>query len=173
MNDIVKIDKKKLSAAYHKFLDLTEKALEDFTAKAEPVVEKAFDQAEAGLHALGELTKDEAAIMKLAVKKDLASAARALKEDGRAIADWLRLDLLIVEDRVRDQLSHLTDHTAEELHHLEEMATELGEWHTGEIVGHGVLVCDACGQTVHFENPGHVPPCPKCKGSKFHRNKSD
>ncbi len=41
--------------------------------------------------------------------------------------------------------------------------------HTGEIIGAGTLVCDQCGEKLHFHKAGKIPPCPKCHGTTFHR----
>ena len=48
---------------------------------------------------------------------------------------------------------------------------ELAGYHTGEITGPGTLVCDNCGEELHFHKPSRIPPCPKCKGTSFHRKR--
>lgn len=42
-------------------------------------------------------------------------------------------------------------------------------YHTGELTGPGVLLCNQCGERLHFTRAGRIPPCPKCGGSEFHR----
>ncbi|MCK5669240.1 MAG: hypothetical protein KAI15_09155, partial [Gammaproteobacteria bacterium] len=44
---------------------------------------------------------------------------------------------------------------------------------TGEIAGFGTLVCDECGEKLHFHKSGHIPPCPKCHKTSFHRIQID
>ena len=41
--------------------------------------------------------------------------------------------------------------------------------HTGEVTGAGTLVCDKCGEKLHFHKAGKIPPCPKCHATQFHR----
>jgi NADH pyrophosphatase NudC (nudix superfamily) len=43
------------------------------------------------------------------------------------------------------------------------------EYHTGEITGIGTLFCDNCGHSLHFSKTGHIPPCPHCSHTRFHR----
>lgn len=58
--------------------------------------------------------------------------------------------------------------TATELMLLKLQAESAG-YHTGELTGLGTLVCDQCGDKLHFQKPGHGPPCPKCSSTHFHR----
>ena len=167
-----KSTKDKLVKAYHQFVEIASESMDVLKEQIDdkkPVVLHALDKAKATIHDLGELSREEAELVREFVLKDLYSAGRVLKEEGREIADWLRMDALYLEDRVLDRISHLGNQTAEELHHIEEMATEFGEWRTGEITGAGTLVCNACGQHIHFDKPGHIPPCPKCGDSHYHR----
>ena len=58
--------------------------------------------------------------------------------------------------------------TSIELAKLKDMA-EHAEYHTGEITVPGVLICDHCGEQLHFKEAGHIPPCAKCNETRFHR----
>ena len=63
--------------------------------------------------------------------------------------------------------ANLADKTRIELDELAERARQVGVWHTGEITNVGVLYCQNCDEVLHFKKPGHIPPCPKCKGTVF------
>jgi len=76
-----------------------------------------------------------------------------------------------VEGRIADALSLLVDKTKLELAELAERAQTFGEWHTGEVTGPGTLVCKSCGEELHYEKPGHIPPCPKCRGTSYRRGR--
>ena len=65
-------------------------------------------------------------------------------------------------------LEQAADQTKVELMKLKATA-ESAEYHTGEITGPGVLMCDKCGENLHFHDAGHIPPCPKCHDTHFHR----
>lgn len=56
---------------------------------------------------------------------------------------------------------------------LESFASKLKErltYKTGEIAGAGTLECGECGQTLLFDKPTRIPPCPKCRGTVFTRS---
>jgi predicted RNA-binding Zn-ribbon protein involved in translation (DUF1610 family) len=63
----------------------------------------------------------------------------------------------------------MVDETRETLKGFEQEASRVGEWHTGEVVGIGTFECKSCGEVIHFHKPGHMPPCPKCRSSKYRR----
>lgn len=56
---------------------------------------------------------------------------------------------------------------------LESFASKLKErltYKTGEIAGAGTLECGECRQTLLFDKPTRIPPCPKCRGTVFTRS---
>ena len=63
----------------------------------------------------------------------------------------------------------LAETTRSRLDELAERARKVGEWHTGEITGVGILECKGCGEKLHFKTAGHIPPCPKCQGTVFRK----
>jgi Zn finger protein HypA/HybF involved in hydrogenase expression len=118
---------------------------------------------------LGELTREEAEQVSDYVRRDLHDAADFINESGSELGDWLRFDLEVVEQSLADMFAQMVDHTKLELDKLEQRANAVGEWHTGEIVGIGTLECKGCGEHLHFHHTGHIPPCPKCRGTKYRR----
>ncbi len=118
---------------------------------------------------LGELSREEAEEVGKYVMRDLHDAADFINESGTELKDWLRFDVEVVERSIADLFAQMVDHTKLELDKLEQRATAIGEWHTGEIVGIGTLECKSCGEQLHFHNTGHIPPCPKCHGTKYRR----
>jgi hypothetical protein len=67
-----------------------------------------------------------------------------------------------------ERFSQAADQTTTALYQLR-LETEIAEYHSGELIGLGTLVCDQCGEKLHFHKPGHIPPCPKCTSTHFHR----
>ena len=86
----------------------------------------------------------------------------------RKLKNWLGFDIALIEDRLRDMFFQAADQTTKELLELKYRA-EIAGYHTGEITGPGTLVCDKCQEKLHFHKAGHIPPCPKCRGTHFHR----
>ena len=159
----------KLLDGYHRLMsearEVAKELAEDMKPRIKPSIEMAGDR----LSELGELTREEAERIGVYLKKDLEHAARYIAEGERELADWARLDLLLLEHKFKDNLEYLVDETRLELDHMKEHGDHAGEWHTGEITAPGTLACQQCDQELHFKELAHVPPCPKCHGSVYHR----
>ncbi|MCW8918034.1 MAG: zinc ribbon-containing protein [Gammaproteobacteria bacterium] len=155
----------KLTVAYNLML---ERARETMAAAGQGLrhgVDAAMEKATE----LGELSREEAEEVSEYVLRDLHDAADFINQSGNELRDWLRFDLEVVEQSLADMFAQMVDQTRLELDRLEQRATALGEWHTGEIVGIGTLECKGCGEHLHFHHTGHIPPCPKCHGTKYRR----
>jgi len=159
----------KLVHAYDVMMERVESAIRKAETEGLPLLEKSINAAAETASELGELTKDEAGLLGEYLKRDLIDAAGYLTVTGEQLSNWLRFDLELIEGRLLDAFSNMVDHTREELGKLDELATEIGEWHTGEITSVGTLECKSCSEILHFHSTGHIPPCPKCKGTVFHR----
>jgi predicted Zn-ribbon and HTH transcriptional regulator len=156
---------KKLSEAYDMMLLRTRETMD----KAEKNVGEALEMAMQKASDLGELTREEADLLGIYVMRDLEDAAKFVDKSGQELRDWLRFDVNVVENTLLDIFSNMVDHTREALDQLQERANAIGEWHTGEVTGIGTLQCKSCGEEMHFHKTSHIPPCPKCHGTKFRR----
>ncbi len=139
----------------------------------ESSLEKALSQAETGIHQLlnndvDDSSADETIKLKRSIKRDLIDAAHHLNETGKELKDWLGFDIALIKNELWQKFTDATDKTTLELLKLKQAAAH-AEYHTGEIIGLGTLVCDQCKASLHFHKPGHIPPCAKCSGTHFHR----
>jgi hypothetical protein len=154
----------RLTRAYERMLERSKGLYTD----AGHTVQRAIQTAAETASELGELTREEAERIGLYLQRDVQDAAAFLSKHGGELRDWLRFDAELIEDRVLDALSLLVDNTKLE---LSAWALGANEWHTGEVTGPGTLVCAACGEELHFKQAGHIPPCPKCHGSRYRRDR--
>ncbi len=115
-----------------------------------------------------QIKADEAVDLKNSIKRDLLDAAHHLNETGKELKDWLGFDISLIKSELWQAFTEATDKTTLELLKLKQIAAN-AEYHTGEIIGLGTLVCDQCKAALHFHQPGHIPPCGKCHGTRFHR----
>lgn len=115
---------------------------------------------------------DEAIRLEQSIKRDLLDAAQHMNETGKELKDWLGFDLILIKNELWQKFTEATDKTTLALLKLKYIA-ENAEYHTGEIIGLGTLICDKCKSPLHFHKPGHIPPCGKCCGTCFHRQRSD
>jgi len=157
-----------MSEAYEKLLKLSIKELKLIETKAGPLLHELIDKASEKLSELDELTREESAKITDFLKRDLKEAANYMAESGEDFQKWLAIDADIIENTLYDYFKQAADQTTVELAQLKADA-ENALYHTGEITGPGVLVCDACGENLHFKKAGHIPPCAKCRGTEFHR----
>ena len=91
--------------------------------------------------------------------------------EEREVADWLRLGLLLVEQELLNRFTMLAQAAKLEAKHLGKAKRKFDEWHTGEVTTIGTLRCRSCGELVHFEHTGRIPPCPKYHATVYERVK--
>ena len=127
-----------------------------------------IDEIRDDIVALNKLRADEVAKLEAYVKRDLIDAARYKDKTGKELKDWLGFDVTLMQHEFWALFSAAADQTTTALNQLKQQA-EYAEYHTGELTGLGTLICDQCGEKLHFHKPGHIPPCPKCIGTHFHR----
>jgi hypothetical protein len=118
--------------------------------------------------ALTQFSEDEIVKMEEYVKRDLIDAARYLDKTGKELKDWVGFDVALMKHEFWERFSEAADQTTTALYQLKQQAANAG-YHTGELTGLGTLVCDQCGEKLHFHKPGHIPPCPKCTSTHFQR----
>jgi hypothetical protein len=157
-----------LGEAYELLLDKAIEEAEATKAKTGPALHHLIDELADKSSEVNELASEEAEKLGKYLKRDLLDAASYLEKSGRELKDWLGFDLALIEDRLRDNFIRAADQTTIELLKLKQEA-ELAGYHTGEIAGPGTLVCDKCGEKLHFHKAGHIPPCPKCQATRYHR----
>ena len=119
-----------------------------------------------------QLKADELVSLKNSIKRDLLDAAHHMNKTGKELKDWLGFDLMLIKNELWKNFTEATDKTTLALQRLKYIA-ENAEYHTGEIIGLGTLICDQCKAALHFHQPGHIPPCGKCHGTRFHRQHRD
>jgi hypothetical protein len=163
-------EKNHLITAYNHMLV----TLHDWVKKAgkqtSPLIDKGIDKAREATSEISELSSEELNKVSDWLRRDLETAGNWLGENSDEFRDTLSFDLKLVEAELLEAFSTVADRTTLELKELEYHATLVGEWHTGEITGIGSLTCCACGEELHFHATGHIPPCPKCHGTKFKKN---
>ena len=146
--------------------------------KAVPTLSENIERAAEKASELGEITKEEVENISAYIQKDLEDAGHYLSDyvekNGPQLENWVKDELEFAESQFAEVFATLADKTRIELDALAERARQVGIWRTGEITNVGVLYCQSCDEVLHFKKPGHIPPCPKCKGTEFKKvfNKS-
>lgn len=156
----------KLVQGYNTMMDKLSEWTEKADENAGPMIINGVKEAEEFLTDLKEWTAEEIDLISRYVKRDLQDAAEKMEKENKTFLEWLEFDKQLIEDKILSVFASMADQTRLELDHLRETANE---WHTGEITGIGVLVCQNCGKELHFNKPGRIPPCPSCKHTVFRR----
>ncbi len=160
-----------MGQAYERLLESAIDDVNKVEDKSGPKLHSLIDNARQKLSDVGELTSEEIDQVSEYLKRDLRDAANYIVETGEEFKTWLGFDLSLIGDRMRELFAQAADQTTIELQALQTQADQAG-YHTGEFTGPGTLVCDKCGEVLHFFKPGRIPPCPKCHATSFHRKSS-
>lgn len=161
---------KHLPGTYDRLLAQVRKLLHEAEEGARPTLDWLINEARERLGIVEELGREEAEKVSNYLKRDLQDAADYLASpEANELRDWLKIDLDLIEQEILELFTSVADQTSLELMALEERARRASEYHTGEITGIGTLFCDNCGKSIHFSKTGHIPPCPHCDHTRFHR----
>jgi uncharacterized protein YgfB (UPF0149 family) len=154
---------------YHRLMQALKGIWEDAENRTVPPLKEGLELSKQKLSELEELTKEELDTVAGFLQRDLQDAADFLQQSGKAIGDWVRTDLAFAEYKFSELFADLAETTRSKLDEIAEQARAVGEWHTGEITGVGILECKNCGEKIHFKTAGHIPPCPKCQATVYRK----
>jgi Zn finger protein HypA/HybF involved in hydrogenase expression len=155
--------------AYERMLERVDELLGRAEKSAIPTLRKSLEQARERAVELNELTREEADKIAGYVERDMQEAAHFLAETGEQFREWWRFDLQLIETNLLEMFANVADKTRLELEKLANQAREAAYYHTGEVTGPGTLVCTECGKVLNFHKAGHIPPCPKCRSTRYRR----
>ncbi len=159
-----------LARAYEKMFESAANGLHNAEKKSGELLDELIDKAKEEALELEDVSQKDADKLSNYVKRDLSEAASHMSVTGQELKDWLGFETTLLEAEFVDQLLRLADPTKVELFKLKLDAQQTPTYHTGEITGPGTLLCDQCGEKLHFYRAGKIPPCPKCHATNFHRN---
>lgn len=158
-----------LAQVYEKLFESIVKNFHNAEEKSGALLHKLIDEAKEDAVKLEKISREDAEKLSDYLRRDLSDATGYLSETGGELRDWLGFETALLETEILDQLLNMADPTTVELFKLKLDAQQTPAYHTGEITGPGTLVCDQCGEKLHFYKAGKIPPCPKCHATSFHR----
>lgn len=130
-------------------------------------IDQLVASAEKRLDEAGELTRDEVAQLKQAVRRDLEEFARSYQESREEFSD--SVFMRVIKESLWQELADITDKTQLEWREVFKDVSHHGVYHSGEVVGLGNLVCEQCHHHLAFYTPEVLPRCPKCGHDQFQR----
>ena len=120
---------------------------------------------------ISELSQEEADKVSDWLHRDILAISDYVRTSEHEFEDWLGFETALIESSMLYLLSSIADKTTVELLQLKEQATA-SPYKSGEYTGPGILVCDQCGEELHFHKVSKIPPCPRCHATVFHRKLS-
>ena len=148
---------------------LLEKALQK-AHQSGALVHHMIEESRGDITALHKFSDDEILKLEEYLKRDLFDAAQYLEKTEKELKYWLDFDVVLIKREFWNQFTEAAGHTRVALNQLKEPAKNTG-YLSGELIGMGTLVCSQCGEKLHFYKPTHIPPCAKCRGTLFNRQR--
>ena len=162
-----------LGAAYETMYEHVAQNLHKAKDKTGPLIHQLVDDAKEKAKEVEEVTEEDAEKLTAWLKRDLDDVISYLSETEYAVKDWLGFETSLIKNAMIHMMLETADKTTVELLRMKENAHKPYDYHTGEIAGFGTLICDECGEKLHFHKAGKIPPCPRCHKTSFHRIQID
>lgn len=117
-----------------------------------------------------EFTRDELAILRAWVERDVSDFRRYLVSGGESLAGFLGIDLSMLSDRLRQGLLSVADRTAlDQRRFEEELEVARADYTEGEVVAPGRMSCVHCEHPVILHYRQLLEPCHQCGHRYFQR----
>jgi rubrerythrin len=158
-----------LGAAYEKMFERAAENMHTAEVKSGSLLHKAIDKAKDKAVELEELSKEDAASVSEWLKRDLDDALSYLSETGHEFKEWLGFEKTLLESTTLDLLLKAADKTTVKSLLMKKNIRQAFIYKTGEITSAGTLICDQCGEKLHFYKAGKIPTCPSCHATTFRR----
>ncbi len=157
-----------LGNIYEKMYESAANGLKKAEHQSAPLLHQLIEESKEKLSEVEEVTREDLDKVGQYLERDINDAAQYLSKTGAELKDWLGFETALLESEFLYQMLKTADPTTLALLKLKEQAQQ-ATYQTGEITGPGTLVCDNCGEKIHFFRVGKIPPCPKCHTTRFHR----
>ncbi len=158
-----------LGAIYETMYEHVADNLHKAKDKSETLVHELVDEAKEKVKKIEQVTEEDAENLARWLKRDLDDVINYLSETEYAFRDWLGFEAALIKNELIQAMLDTADKTTLALLRMKENAQKPAVYHTGEMAGFGTLICDECGEKLHFHKPARIPPCPKCHETSFHR----
>ena len=158
-----------LGAAYETMYEHVAANMHKVKDKGGPMLHELVDEAKENVIKAEEVAEEDIEKISDWLKRDLEDVVHYVVETESAVKEWLGFETALIKSEIIRLLLDTADKTTVQLLRMKDNVHKPSVYHTGEITGPGTLICDKCGEKLHFHAAGHIPPCPKCHKTEFHR----
>lgn len=119
---------------------------------------------------LAEYTRDELALLRAWVERDLKDLRGYLAAGSGTVASWLGFDLEVLSRKITESLLSIADRSVIEREQLEDaLEASRADYTTGEVAAPGRMACVHCDAVVTLEGVQRIEPCHQCGHRYFTR----
>ena len=161
-------DKNEWLRQYDALAERFNKIYQAATERSREAMHAALDKAREELVAAKKFSAERGEELRKYLAKDMDIAVQVAQQLGETAKK--KLDPGRLEAGALASLASILEQTGKALLNWGAKAREALICKTGEITSSGTLTCLHCGEKLHFEKTGHIPPCPKCKGTEFSKS---
>ncbi|RKZ56967.1 MAG: hypothetical protein DRQ44_16235 [Gammaproteobacteria bacterium] len=162
-----------LSEIYETMYENVAENLQKAKERSGTLVHDLIEEAREKVVELEDIADEDAEKLASWLRRDFDDVINYVSETDYAVKDWLGFETSLIKSELIQAMLDTADKTTLALLRMKENAHEPYEYHTGEVAGSGTLICDECGEKLHFHKAAHIPPCPKCHNTSFHRIQID
>jgi hypothetical protein len=164
-------EKEKLLEQYDAFAEKFKDVYLSGKDRGKEAMTQAMEKAQVELSALGEFSAEQSESMKKYLTRDLEQTITDAKEIGNTISHEAKdkLQPSRLGAGALSSLAYVLEQTSDALQSMMNKTVNAITYRTGEITSAGSLTCQSCSSKMQFKKTGHIPPCPKCSGTLFHK----
>lgn len=112
-------------------------------------------------------TRDELALLRAWVERDLREMRSYLAAGGEGVANWLGIDFSVLSRRIGDALLSIADRSQIQRERLEDdLEAYRADYVAGEMAVPGRMSCTHCEALVTLDKLTRIEPCHQC-GSRY------
>lgn len=158
-----------LSEVYETMYEQVAENLHKAKEKSGSLVHELIEEAREKAVKVEDIADEDAEKLVTWLRRDFDDVVNYVSETDYAVKDWLGFETSLIKSEFIQAMLDTADKTTLALLRMKENAHKPYEYRTGEVAGLGTLICDECGEKLHFHKAGHIPPCPQCRSTSFHR----
>ena len=162
-----------LSKAYEMIYQYVDSNFHNTLEKTAPLVHQLIEDVKQKAREIEKVSVEDRIKLAGWLKRDLNEKFHTLSTADYEIKDWLSFESSLIKTEIIKSLQELADKAGAGLQRMKDNIHKPYDYHTGEVMGFGTLVCDACGEKLQYRKAGKIPPCPVCHATSFHRKQLD
>lgn len=162
-----KHQEKRLREGYERLLERLQEGANELTWEA---LQKDLDDAVEFESELEEYSKDELALLRAWVERDLRDMRYFLADTGKQVAQWLDIDIDALSRRVVESLLSIADRSVVDRERFEDdLEAARADYCEGEMAAPGKMACVHCDAQVTLAEVARLEPCHQCGHRYFYR----